>query len=142
MVNKVILVGRLVADPEVRTTSTGAQVANIRLATKTYAGKNEDGTKREFSDFHSLVAFGNLAQVIRSYLRTGRLIYVEGRSQTRSWDTPEGQRRYATEVVIENMQMLEPKHEEPRGEQEQPKPEEPDKEGAEHDEPAAVALVE
>jgi len=138
MVNKVILVGRLVADPEVRTTSTGAQVANIRLATKTYAGKNEDGTKREFSDFHSLVAFGNLAQVIRSYLRTGRLIYVEGRSQTRSWDTPEGQRRYTTEVVIENLQMLEPKHEEPRGEQ----PELPDQGKAEQEEPAAMALAE
>jgi len=140
MVNKVILVGRLVADPEVRTTSTGAQVANIRLATKTYAGKNEDGTKREFSDFHSLVAFGNLAQVIRSYLRTGRLIYVEGRSQTRSWDTPEGQRRYTTEVVIENLQMLEPKHEEPRGEQS--KPELPDQGKAEQEEPAAMAIAE
>ena len=140
MVNKVILVGRLVADPEIRTTSTGAQVVHFRLATKTYAGKNEDGTKREFSDFHSLVAFGGLAQVAGSYLRTGRLIYVEGRSQTRSWDTPEGQRRYATEVVIENLQMLEPKHEEPR--REQPKPDEAEPEEAEPEEPAAIALVE
>ena len=140
MVNKVILVGRLVADPEVRTTSTGTQVANLRLATKTYAGKNEDGTKREFSDFHSLVAFGGLAQVVGSYLRTGRLIYVEGRSQTRSWDTPEGQRRYTTEVVIENLQMLEPKHE--QASQETPKPEDAQHEEAQQEEPAEMALVE
>lgn len=140
MVNKVILVGRLVADPEVRTASTGTQVANIRLVTNTYGGKNEDGTKREFTDFHSLVAFGSLAQVVRSYLRNGRLIYVEGRSQTRSWDTPEGQRRYATEVVVDNLQILEPKHEGSR--QDQPKPEGPEQEEAEQEEPAAMALVE
>jgi len=109
MVNKVILVGRLTADPEVRATSNGTQVANLRLATNTYGGKNEDGTKREYSDFHSLVVFGQQAEVAGRYLRKGRLLYAEGRNQTRSWDTPEGQRRYATEVVVESFQMLEPK---------------------------------
>jgi len=113
MVNKVILIGRLAADPEVRTTANGTQVANLRLATNTYGGKNQDGTKREYSDFHSLVLFGQQAEVARSYLRRGRLVYAEGRSQTRSWDTPEGQRRYTTEVVVESFQMLEPKAEEP-----------------------------
>jgi len=140
MVNKVILVGRLVADPEVRTATTGTQVANIRLVTNTYGGKNEDGTRREFTDFHSLVAFGSLAQVVHSYLRSGRLVYVEGRSQTRSWDTPEGQRRSATEVVVDTLQILEPKHEGPK--QDQPRAEEPRHGGPEQEQPAAVALVE
>src|SRR5262245_23121194 len=113
MVNKVILIGRLAGAPEVRTTANGTQVANLRLATNTNGGKNQDGTKRECSDSDSLVLFGQQAEVAGSYLRKGRLVYAEGRSQTRSWDTPEGQRRYTTEVVVESFQMLEPKAEEP-----------------------------
>jgi single-strand DNA-binding protein len=113
MVNKVILIGRLAADPEVRAAANGTQVAKLRVATNTYGGKNEDGTRREYSDFHNLVVFGQQAEVVGSYLRKGRLVYVEGRNQTRSWDTPEGQRRYATEVVVESFQMLEPKPGEP-----------------------------
>lgn len=113
MVNKVILIGRLAADPDVRTIANGTQVAKLRLATNTYGGKNEDGTKREHSDFHNLVVFGQQAEVASSYLRKGRLVYAEGRSQTRSWDTPEGQRRYTTEVVVDSFQMLEPKAAEP-----------------------------
>ena len=113
MVNKVILIGRLAADPEVRTAASGTQVANLRVVTNTYCGKNEDGTKREYSDFHNLVVFGQQAEVVRSYLRKGRLVYVEGRSQTRTWDTPEGQRRYTAEVVVDSFQMLEPKPGEP-----------------------------
>ena len=112
MVNKVILVGRLTADPDVRATATGTHVANLRLATNTYAGKEEDGTRREHTDFHSLVAFGKTAEFAAEHLRKGRLLYAEGRSQTRSWETNDGQRRYSTEVVVDTIQVLSPRPEE------------------------------
>lgn len=113
MVNKVILIGRLTADPDVRATATGAHVANLRLATNTYAGKEEDGTRREHTDFHSLVAFGKTAEFAAEHLRKGRLLYAEGRSRTRSWETNDGQRRYSTEVVVDSLQPLSPRPEEP-----------------------------
>src|SRR5215467_2195894 len=99
MVNKVILVGRLTADPDVRATATGTHMASLRLATNTYAGKEDDGTPREHTDYHSLVVFGKRAEFAADHLRKGRLVYAEGRSQTRSYENAEGQRRYATEVV-------------------------------------------
>lgn len=109
MVNKVILIGRLAADPDVRATATGTHIATLRLATNTYAGKEEDGTTREHTDFHSLVVFGKRAEFAAENLRKGRLIYAEGRSQTRSWETSDGQRRYSTEVVVDAMQVLSPR---------------------------------
>ncbi|HXM54239.1 MAG TPA: single-stranded DNA-binding protein [Candidatus Dormibacteraeota bacterium] len=108
MINKVILIGRLTADPEVRATPTGTHVATMRLATNTYAGKEEDGSRREITDFHALVAFGRTAEFAAEHLRKGRLVYAEGRSQTRSWETAEGQRRYMTEVVVDQFQALSP----------------------------------
>jgi single-strand DNA-binding protein len=113
MVNKVILIGHLAADPEVRATASGTHVANLRLATNTYAGREEDGTKREHTDFHLLVTFGKSAEFAAEYLRKGRLVYAEGRSQTRSWETEEGQRRYTTEVVVDNLQAIGPRAQEP-----------------------------
>lgn len=113
MVNKVILVGRLTADPEVRAMPSGTHVANLRVATNTYAGKEEDGTRREFTDFHTLVVFGRPAEFAAEHLRRGRLVYAEGRSQTRSYETADGQRRYATEVVVDSLQALGPRQEEP-----------------------------
>jgi single-strand DNA-binding protein len=112
MVNKVILIGRLTADPDVRATASGAHVTNLRLATNTYAGKEEDGTRREHTDFHSLVAFGKTAEFAAEHLRKGRLLYAEGRSRTRSWETNDGQRRYSTEVVVDSLQPLGPRPEE------------------------------
>ncbi len=109
MVNKVILIGRLTADPEVRSTGTGTHVANLRLATNTYRGRDDDGTTREQTEFHSLVLFGRQAEVAAQHLCKGRLVYVEGRSQTRSWETSEGQRRYSTEVVVDKFEMLGPR---------------------------------
>ncbi|HKF77466.1 MAG TPA: single-stranded DNA-binding protein [Candidatus Dormibacteraeota bacterium] len=109
MVNKVILIGRLTADPEVRATASGTHVANLRIATNTYGGQQEDGSPREHTDFHSLVVFGRNAEIAGEYLRKGRLVYAEGRSQTRSWETAEGQRRYTTEIVVDSFKMLEPK---------------------------------
>lgn len=111
MVNKVILIGRLTADPEVRATAKGTHVANLRLVTNTYGGKDEDGNARELSEFHSLVLFGRQAEVAGSYLRKGRLLYADGRLQSRSWDGSDGLKHYATEVVVETFQMLSPKPE-------------------------------
>ncbi len=112
MVNKVILIGNLTADPEVRATPAGVQVANVKVATNTYAGKDEAGNRKEHTDFHSLVIFGRQAEIAGEYLRKGRLIYAEGRLQTRSWDDAEGKRHWSTEVVVESLQMVGPKPEE------------------------------
>lgn len=112
MVNKVILIGRLTADPEVRATPTGVQVANVRVATNTYAGKDEAGNRKEHTDFHSLVFFGRQAEVAGEYLRKGRLVYADGRLQTRTWDDSDGKRHWATEIVVDEFQMVGPKPEE------------------------------
>lgn len=109
MVNKVILIGRLAADPEVRATPKGTQVANLRLATNTYAGSAEDGNRKEHTEFHHLVVFGRQAAVAADYLRKGRMVFADGRLQTRSWDDPEGKKRYMTEVVVDRLQVLGPK---------------------------------
>lgn len=116
MLNKVILIGRLTADPDVRAAANGTHVTSVRLATNTYLGRDDDGTKREQVEFHQLVVFGRQAEIAAEYLTKGQLIYAEGRSQTRSWETSEGQRRYTTEVVVDRFQMLEPRRAQPAGE--------------------------
>jgi single-strand DNA-binding protein len=113
VVNKVILVGRLAADPEQRVTTTGTRVANARVATNSYLGKDDAGAAREHTEFHTLVMFGKNAEFAAEHLRKGRLVYAEGRSQTRSWETDEGQRRYATEVVVDSLKALGPRPEDP-----------------------------
>lgn len=112
MVNKVILIGRLAADPEIRATPAGLQVANMRVATNTYAGKDDQGNRKEHTDFHSLVLFGRQAEIAGEYLRKGRLVYADGRLQTKSWDDAEGKRHWSTEVIVDNLQMVGPKPEE------------------------------
>ncbi len=112
MVNKVILVGRLTADPEVRATAKGTHITNLRIATNSYSGKDEEGNRKEHTEYHSLVLFGRQAEVAGDYLRKGRMVYADGRLQNRSWDGADGQKRYATEVVVESLQMLGPKPEE------------------------------
>jgi single-strand DNA-binding protein len=107
MVNKVILVGNLTADPEVRATPKGVYVANVRMATNTYMGKDEAGNAKQATEFHHLVLFARLAEIAGEYLRKGRQIYVEGRLQTSSWDdAATGVKKYRTEVVVDTMQML------------------------------------
>ncbi|MGA7911997.1 MAG: single-stranded DNA-binding protein [Candidatus Dormiibacterota bacterium] len=106
MVNKVFLVGNLVADPEVKATPKGTYVANIRLATNTYTGKDDDGNAREQTEFHHLVAFGKTAEFAGQYLHKGRLMFAEGRLQTSSWQDTAGQKRYRTEVIVEKLQGL------------------------------------
>ena len=110
MVNKVLLIGHLTADPDVKATPGGTYVAKIRLATNTYAGKDEAGKAKERAEFHNLVAFGKTAEFAGSFLKKGRLVYVDGRLQTSSWDdAASGQKRYRTEVVIDEIRFVGPK---------------------------------
>ncbi len=106
MINKVILVGNLGRDPEIRSTASGVPVANLSLATNR-RWKDSDGEPQEQTEWHSVVCFGRQAEVAGQYLTRGRQIYVEGRLQTRSWeDQGTGEKRYRTEIVCENFQML------------------------------------
>lgn len=104
-VNKVILVGNLGANPEMRYTQSGQAVANLRLAT-TERWTDKSGQKQETTEWHRVVAFGKLAEICGQYLTKGRQIYIEGRIQTRQWQDQQGQKRYSTEVVASVMQML------------------------------------
>jgi single-strand DNA-binding protein len=104
-VNKVILVGNLGADPELRYTSGGQAVTELRLATsRKYTGK--DGTTQEDTQWHRVVVWGKQAENCKQYLSKGRQCYVEGRLQTRQWEDKEGHKRYTTEVVAEQVQFL------------------------------------
>jgi single-strand DNA-binding protein len=106
MINKVILVGRLTADPEVKTSGKGTQVAKVRVATNTYSGKDEEGNRREHTEFHSLVLFGRQAEVAGQFLKKGALLYAEGRLQTNKWDDNEGKSHSVTEVIVDAFQIL------------------------------------
>ncbi len=103
-VNKVILIGRLGADPEIRYTADGQPVATFRLATNEVWVK--EGQKQERTEWHRVVAFGRLAEICGEYLAKGRQVYIEGRLQTRSYEDREGIKRFVTEIVAQNMQML------------------------------------
>ena len=105
-INKVILVGNLGADPETRQTSSGGAVTNIRLATTDAWKDRQTGEQQERTEWHRVVFFGRLAEIAGEYLRKGRQVYVEGRLQTRKWQTQDGQDRWSTEVVASEMQML------------------------------------
>lgn len=104
-VNKVILVGNLGKDPEVRHLESGAVVANFPIATsETYKDKN--GNKQEQTEWHNIVLWRGLAEIAEKYLRKGNQIYVEGKLKTRSWQDKEGNTRYTTDVVGDNLTML------------------------------------
>ncbi len=103
-VNKVILIGNLTKDPEVRYTPQGSAVASFGLATN--REWTIEGNKKEVVDFHNLVAWNKLAELCGQLLKKGSKIYVEGRLQTRDWATEDGQKRYKTEVVIDEMIVL------------------------------------
>ena len=104
--NKVILIGNLGADPEVRYTPDGAPVANFNLATSESWNDRTSGEKQERTEWHRLVLWRKLAEIAGQYLKKGSKIYVEGKLQTRSWEDQSGQKRYTTEVVVNDMQML------------------------------------
>lgn len=106
MLNKVILIGNLGRDPEVRSTPSGQTVASFTLATNR-RWKDKGGQRQEQTEWHNIVVWGRQAEVAGQYLTRGKQIYLEGRLQTRSWDDKNtGEKRYRTEIVCENFQML------------------------------------
>ena len=105
-VNKVILVGNLGADPETRYMPNGDAVANIRLATTESWKDKASGEKREITEWHRVVFYRKLAEIVGQYLKKGSSVYVEGRIRTRKWQDKEGQERYTTEIEANEMQML------------------------------------
>jgi len=105
MVNKVLLIGNLGQDPEMRSTASGTSVANLRLAT-TDRRKDRDGNWNDHTEWHSVVAFGRTAENVAQYCRKGKQLFIEGRLQTRKWQTKEGQDRYSTEIVADNIRFL------------------------------------
>lgn len=109
-VNKVILIGNLGKDPEVRYTPSGAAIANVTLATSEAWKDKQSGENVERTEWHRVVFYQRLAEIVGEYLRKGSKVYVEGRLQTRKWqDKNSGQDRYTTEIVADNMQMLDSK---------------------------------
>jgi len=104
-VNKVMLIGRLGSDPEVRYTSGGGAVANFSMATND-AWLDKSGQKQERTEWHRIVVWGKTAELCAQYLSKGRQAYIEGRMQTREWTDKEGQKRYTTEVVAQTVQFL------------------------------------
>lgn len=104
-VNKVILVGRLGKDPEIRATPGGQSVCNFSIATSEN-WTDKQGQKQERTEWHRIVVWGKIAEVCGQHLSKGRQVYIEGRLQTRSWDDKTGQKRYTTEVVASTVQFL------------------------------------
>ncbi|OGQ86544.1 MAG: single-stranded DNA-binding protein [Deltaproteobacteria bacterium RIFOXYD12_FULL_56_24] len=108
MVNKVILIGNLGKDPEVRYSQAGAAIASFNVAT-TETWKKQDGSKEELTEWHRIVAFGRLGEICGEYLAKGSKVYIEGRLQTRKWDDKDGNTKYTTEIVAREMKMLSPR---------------------------------
>jgi single-strand DNA-binding protein len=104
-VNKAILIGNLGADPEIRYTAGGSAVANFRIAT-TESWNDREGQRQERTEWHRIVAWGKLAELCGEYLSKGRQVYIEGKIQTRQWDDRDGNKRYTTEVVAQNLTFL------------------------------------
>ncbi|UCE35123.1 MAG: single-stranded DNA-binding protein [Deltaproteobacteria bacterium] len=103
--NKVMLIGNLGADPEIRYTPSGAAVANFNMATKAQ-WTTKEGEKQDRTEWHRIVAWRRLGEICGEYLHKGSLVYIEGRLQTRSWEDRDGNKRYTTEIVAQGMQML------------------------------------
>lgn len=110
MINKVILIGNLGADPEVRYAQNGKAVANFNVATSE-RWKGQDGQMNESSEWHKVVAWDKLAENCKEYLRKGSKVYVEGKLQTRKWQNKDGANQYTTEIIANNVQFLTPKGE-------------------------------
>ncbi len=102
--NKVIILGNLTRDPEQRTLPSGQPVVNFSVATNRFYS-DKSGGKQQMVEFHNVVAFGKLAEICSRYLNKGKLVLVEGRIQTRSWQGQDGAKKYRTEIVMENMQL-------------------------------------
>lgn len=109
MLNKVILIGRLGADPEVRHMPNGNAVTNINIATNRTWKDRQSGERRDETEWHRIVFFTRLAEIVGEYLRKGSLVYVEGRMRTQKWQDQSGQDKYTTEIVADQMKMLDSK---------------------------------
>ena len=105
-VNKVILLGRLGQDPEVRATASGTTVANLNVATNELGPKDPSGMRQENTEWHRCVLFGRTAELAQQYLSKGSLVFLEGRLQTRKWQDQNGNDRYSTEIVVNEMQFV------------------------------------
>lgn len=108
MINKAILVGNLGADPEIRHTQSGTQVASFTVAT-TERFKGKDGQMQENTEWHRIVAWNRLAEIVGEYLHKGSRVYIEGKIQTRKWQDQSGNDRYTTEIIAREMKMLSPR---------------------------------
>jgi single-strand DNA-binding protein len=108
MINKAILVGRLGADPEVKYTPDGTMVTTFNMATD-LQWKDKTGERVKKTEWHKIVTYRKLAEICSNYLVKGKLVYIEGRIQTRSWEDKDGIKRFTTEIVANDMQMLDPK---------------------------------
>jgi len=106
--NLVILVGRLGKDPDIKYTPSGSQVTSFNLATDK-SWKDKSGEKVKKTEWHNITAFGKLAEICGNYLGKGKLVFIEGRIQTRQWDDKDGVKRYTTEIVASEMKMLDKK---------------------------------
>jgi len=110
MLNKVMLIGRLGSDPEIKYTQSGSPIANLRIATdESYTDRN--GQRQEKTEWHTVIAFQRTAEICQQYLHKGSLVYIEGKLQTRKWQDKQGQERYTTEIQCQRLQMLERKQE-------------------------------
>ncbi|OBX36940.1 single-stranded DNA-binding protein [Halomonas elongata] len=114
-INKVILIGNVGQDPEIRFTQAGTPVGNINLATSDTWTDKQSGQKQERTEWHRLIVFRRLAEVAQQYVRKGSKIYVEGRLQTRKWQDQSGQDRYVTEIIVNDLQMLDSRQGQPQG---------------------------
>ena len=103
--NKAMVIGNVVRDPEMRSTPSGQNVTSFSVATNR-VWNDQNGQKQERAEFHNIVAWRRLAEISSQYLKKGSKVYIEGRLQTRSWDDPNGVKRYRTEIIAENMIML------------------------------------
>jgi len=103
--NRITLIGNVVRDPEMRTTPSGQNVVSLSVATN-LVWKDKDGQKQQKTEFHNIVAWRKLAEIINQYVKKGSKIYIEGRLETRSWDDQNGIKRYRTEMIADNMIML------------------------------------
>lgn len=106
--NKATIIGRLTADPESRTTPNGQTVVTLTIATN-FTWNDANGQKQEKAEFHNIVAWRKLAEIMAQYLKKGSKVYVEGRLQTRSWEDQNGNKKYRTEIIADNMIMLDSK---------------------------------
>jgi single-strand DNA-binding protein len=104
-VNKVILIGNLGNDPDLRHTPSGTAVSNLRIATNEFFS-NREGQREQRTEWHRVVCFGRLAEICNQYLKKGRQVYIEGRLRTREWEDQKGEKRYTTEIIATNMVML------------------------------------